>query len=92
MHYKNKLLAIGGRVYGGDDVSLLKKCEYFDLELGKWFEMPSMNIERCTCLSFIYKEQLWVVGGYTAYLKRSSMIEKFDFRENKWTTLSFRLS
>ena len=28
----NKVFFIGGRAYGSDEVALLKKCEYFDLD------------------------------------------------------------
>ena len=31
-------------------------------------------------------------GGYTAYLKRSSLIEKYILAEDRWESVNFRLS
>ena len=91
VHYRNMVIAVGGRVYGNDNVSLQRKCEYFDLQTKEWVKMPDMHIKRCTCLAFIYQESLWVVGGYTDYLKRSSVVEKYDFELKQWTKLDFVL-
>jgi len=91
IYHQDRIYAIGGRIYGSDEVSLLKSCEYFDLKTQQWVEMPDMHIERCTCLAFIYQGTLWVFGGYTAYLKRSSMIERFNFKTQTWEEVNFRL-
>lgn len=42
VYHDNRVYAIGGRIYGSDDVSLLSKCEYFDIARNKWFVMPDM--------------------------------------------------
>jgi hypothetical protein len=53
VYHDNRVYAIGGRIYGSDDVSLLSKCEYFDIARNKWFLMPDMQKKRCTALAFV---------------------------------------
>lgn len=72
------MYALGGRVYGSDENSLLKKCEYYDIDKNKWFLMPDMNVGRCTACGFVYWDKIWVFGGYTNWYKRSRKIEFFD--------------
>lgn len=52
----NFVYAIGGRVYGDDNVSLLNKCERYDIETNKWNSIADMNVNRCTCTAFIFKD------------------------------------
>jgi hypothetical protein len=35
---------------------------------------------------------MWVFGGYTAYLKRSSLIERYIIKDNCWESVDFRMS
>ena len=63
--FKNRVYALGGRVYGSDSSSLLKKCEYYDIDKNKWFMISDMNVRRCTNCGFVYKDKIWVFGGYT---------------------------
>ena len=65
VYHKNKIYAIGGRVYGSDRISLLKKCEVFDYETYRWTKLPDMNLNRCTASAFVYGDSIWVIGGYT---------------------------
>jgi hypothetical protein len=53
VYHDNRVYAIGGRIYGSDDVSLLANCEYYDIEKRKWFTMPDMKRKRCTALAFV---------------------------------------
>lgn len=53
IYHLNRLYALGGRVYGNDQTSLLNACEYFDFNEKKWIEMPVMNKRRCTSMSFV---------------------------------------
>ena len=73
----NRLYAIGGKIIGKNDRLYLNKCEYYDMSLKKWFEMPSMNIKRCCHSGFIYKNWIWVLGGYNRH-KKIGTIENFD--------------
>lgn len=50
-----------------------------------------MHQRRCTAMTFIYNDELWVFGGYTAHLKRSSLIERYVESENIWEKIPFRI-
>lgn len=89
--HREKLYAIGGRIYGDDTVSLLKKCEVFDFSNNKWSQIPDMNVPRCTSSVFIYNNELWVMGGYTGRYQRSKKIERFLEEENRWEIIDFKL-
>lgn len=75
--HKHLYYALGGRVYGQDHESILKKCEVFDAEKWEWKPIADMNIDRCTSTGFIYNGEIWVFGGYTGKFKRSRKIEKY---------------
>jgi len=91
VHFRNRLYALGGRVYGGDQESLLSECEYFDFEEQAWVEVAPMNKKRCTSMAFVYKDCIWVFGGYTDYLKRSSTIERYNPKSDTWEIVEFKL-
>lgn len=91
VHKEGKIYAIGGRVYGDDTVSLLKKCEYYDRERDTWKKIADMNIPRCTSSAFIYNGEIWVIGGYTGRYQRSKKIEKYIESEDRWELLDFKL-
>lgn len=50
-----------------------------------------MNINRCTSTAFVYKNEIWVFGGYTGKFKRSRKIEKYIESENRWEMIPFKL-
>ena len=52
--YKNWVYALGGRIYGSDRFSLLKKCEYYDIKNDVWKKIADMNEKRCTNCGIIY--------------------------------------
>lgn len=56
---------MGGRYYGEDDKAILSSCERYGVEEGKWLPMPPMKVKRCTFMALIWKERLYVLGGYT---------------------------
>lgn len=91
LYYNERLYALGGRIYGTDDQSLLARCEYFDFEKNSWVEMPEMKKKRCTSMAFIYRNMIWVFGGYTDYLKRSTAIEKYNISNETWEVVNFKL-
>jgi hypothetical protein len=74
IYYKNKIYAIGGRVYGPDNTSLLNTCEVYDYETGEWTDIAPMNKNRCTCSLFIYRGYIYVIGGYTGEYQRSRKV------------------
>ncbi len=87
-HY---IYVIGGRVYGDDTVSLLNKCERFSYETNKWENIANMNNNRCTSSAFIYKNGIWVIGGYSGRFQRTKAIEKYNEEKNKWEVVDFQL-
>ena len=53
-----------------------KSAEIFSWEKNSWFEISSMNEEHSEASSFIYEDQMFVVGGY-----RSKTIEILNLNE-----------
>lgn len=53
IYWNERLYALGGRVYGNDQQSLLSECEYFDFAQKKWVALPNMNRKRCTSMAFV---------------------------------------
>ena len=80
IYYKNKIYAVGGRVYGPDNRSLLNNCEVFDYETQTWTEIAPMNKNRCTCSLFIYRDFIYVIGGYTGEYQRSKKVDDLILR------------
>lgn len=91
IYHNSKIYAIGGRVYGDDNQSILQKCEVFDYAVNGWKMIADMNITRCTASAFIYGNSIWVFGGYTGLYQRSRKIEKYIEWKNKWEVIEFKL-
>ena len=56
LFHQNRLYAIGGRTYGkgSDPKTFRDQCEYFDLNLKTWNNLPSLNLGRVTHSAFVY--------------------------------------
>lgn len=91
IHVRGRVYAIGGRVYGDDTVSLMRKCEVYDYGSGKWSRIADMNVPRCTSSAFLYGDSIWVIGGYTGRYQRSKKIERYVEAEDRWELLDFKL-
>ena len=91
IHVNGKVYAIGGRVYGDDTVSLMRKCEVYDYATGKWSRIAEMNVPRCTSSAFLFNSTIWVIGGYTGRYQRSKKIERYVEAEDRWELLDFKL-
>lgn len=91
VYNNNKVYALGGRIYGDDNVSLLNKCEVFDFETKVWSPIADMNVPRCTSTALFYNGELWVMGGYTGRYQRSKKIERYIESEDRWELLDFKL-
>ena len=78
---REDILIAGGR--GQRPSNPGKSTEIYSWEKNGWFEVSPMNEEHKGASSFIYKDQLFVVGGI-----RSKTIETLDLNELplKWTT------
>ena len=71
-------ILIAGNAYG----ETCKRVEIFSWEKNGWFEISSMNEKHYAASSFIYEDQLFIVGGYN-----SETIETLNLIELplKWT-------
>ena len=54
----------------------------------KWREITPMKHPRSTGFSLIFKNKIYVFGGYTADKKRSKTIEAYDPYKNYWENLN----
>lgn len=91
IYFDNKIYAVGGRVYGGDETSILKSCEVYDYATDKWAPIADLNIPRCTSTLITYQSHVWVLGGYTGQYQRSRKIERYNPVANTWELLNFKL-
>jgi len=89
--YGNSLLVAGG--WGSNagpntgDIAAVKTAEYFDFELGKWFEFPSMRHKRTEFFLGAYFDRQLVTafGGYQG--GHLNTVEEFD-GESDWDYLA----
>ncbi len=77
---REDILIAGG--YGGFKSNPGKNTEIYSWEKNGWFEVSPMNEDHYAASSFIYKDQLFVVGG-----RHSKTIETLDLNQlpQKWT-------
>jgi archaellum component FlaC len=77
---REDILIAGG--YGGLSSKFGKSTEIYSWEKNCWFEVSTMNEDHKGASSFIYKDQLFVVGG-----EESKTIETLNLNELplKWT-------
>ena len=54
--------------------------------------MPDLNVKRCTCYALLWKENIYVFGGYTGEFERSEMIERLNIKDKKWEIMDFKLN
>jgi N-acetylneuraminic acid mutarotase len=52
--------------------------------LEKWRDITPMKTPRSTGFSFIFKNKIYICGGYTGDKKRSKTIEVYDPLKNYW--------
>jgi N-acetylneuraminic acid mutarotase len=91
VYKNNKIYALGGRQYGNDDVSIINHCEVYNYETHQWTSIAPMNKSRCTASCFIYKDQIWMIGGYSGPTHRTRKIEKYNEEENAWEVVPLKL-
>jgi hypothetical protein len=87
LHFKGKVFVTGGRAYGPNDVAIMNQCEYYDIGENKWFQMPSMNVQRCGHQMFAYKNKIYVIGGLSID-KRARFLEEYNPITNTWRLTS----
>lgn len=89
--FEDKFYVLGGRAYGSDEVALLSHVEAYDQNTKTWSLCANMLKPRCTGFVCIYKQGIYVFGGYTGPLKRSKNIERYDRKKNTWDLINFKL-
>lgn len=90
--YNNRVYVIGGRSYGGDQDGILDTCECFDLSINQWKKIASLNKKRCTAMSFVIKDAIYIAGGYNGTLIREKSFETYNETTNMWLFLGVELS
>lgn len=80
----NFIYAIGGRIYGQTGTSIINSVERFCLIEKTWKTISSLNISRCTSNAHVINGNIYVFGGYTNDFKRTSSIETYNERTNRW--------
>ena len=83
--------AIAGRSYGEDNDAILKKCERFSINDKKWTEIAPINQLRCSSMSFILRNKIYICGGYKGNGEREGSIEVYNDISNIWDVLSLCL-
>jgi hypothetical protein len=87
-----EVVVVGGRFFGEDEVAILASCEAYSPAQDAWRLLPSLNVKRCTSYAMLWREDVYVFGGYTGPFERSQSIERLNWPANKWEVLDFQLS
>ena len=57
----------------------MDKCEMYDFSKNTWSAISPMTVKRCTSSAFVYKDLIYVIGGYTGHAKSSKKVLKHVF-------------
>ena len=76
--------ALGGRQYGADDVATISYCERMDVNTLQWTKIAPMGQNRCSSMAYVYKEKLYVAGGFSYTQYRCTSIEVYNDEQNYW--------
>ena len=86
---EDMVYVFGGRFYGSDEEAILSSCEAYSIENKEWIKIPDLNIKRCTCYALLWKEDIYVFGGYTGEFERSVKVERLNTKDSKWEIMDF---
>ena len=78
---------------GGCDNSVLKSCEIFTPQAGKWLKIADMNTKRfCFTLTY-FQQKVWAIGGCDKKFNGKSFdtIETYNFADDKWSIIDVKL-
>ncbi|KAL4497400.1 hypothetical protein ABPG72_011335 [Tetrahymena utriculariae] len=74
------------------DNTCLDKCERFDVEIGRWEQISSLNQKCNGCsLSSFSNRFLFKFGGNTDIFTLSNTIERYDIQLNEWKVIPFNI-
>ena len=87
----NYVYVIGGRQYGTDENAVVSLCEKMDINTLEWTKIASLNYPRCTSMTFVMNDKVYVAGGFYTNGKRVDSIECYDPKFNHWLMLGLSL-
>ena len=88
----DKVYVIGGRSYGGDNEGILNTCEYYDLNKNVWNVIAPLNKKRCTAMSFLINNVIYIAGGYNGNVLRETSFETYNESNDVWNFLGVELN
>jgi len=91
IYYHGSIYVFGGRYFGEDEQGILEHCERLKLDDDSWEVIAPMQSKRCTGFCCIYRDMIYVFGGYTGHLNRSRDIERYHDESNRWEILDIKL-
>jgi len=96
--FKDHLYVIGGLSYDkigedgeGEQENILKSVERYSFATKQWSTVGDLNHGRSLALTLVYRDSLYVIGGYTGQAKRARTVEKFNTQNNTWEIMPFKL-
>ena len=87
----DKVFVIGGRSYGGDNEGILNTCECYDTIKNEWKIISPLNKRRCTAMSFLINNVIYIAGGYNGNVVRETSFETYNETDDFWNFLSVEL-
>jgi len=84
IYFKGFAYVLGGRQFGTDDEATMRYCERMDTNTLQWTKIAPMNENRCSAMAYVYKEKLYVAGGFSYSQYRCESIEVYNDEENYW--------
>ena len=87
-----KIFVIGGRSYGGDNEGILDTCECFEIAKNEWKVIAPLKKKRCTAMSFVIDNIIYIAGGYNGNVLRETSFESYNEIDNVWNYLGVELS
>ena len=91
VHHNMCIFALGGRNDKPEPNLTMSDCEYYSLKMEQWFPLPKLNKSRCNHATLLYRNQVYVFGGYSSHYRRTTKIERQSEGLDYWEILPLRL-
>lgn len=62
----------------------MTECERMNIDTGRWEQIASLNEPRCTSMVYVFKDKIYVAGGFFTTGKRLKSIEIYDPVSDIW--------